>query len=590
MRIFDRLQGEHEDCAAEKPRRKKIRLKELFGKNGIYVKLLAVIMFFLVVPCVLVNLWANYYIKNVVLDYYMEAYLDSVYESIQNGINHYIDQISAYSMYIFTDGTINKICKDENLTDAQKEEGVRNYLNKFWTIKDLIGNVDIVVDDNLRIRKTPIEMSELNPKFVSKIRHTNILISSDLVTDENGEKYIVFGREVYSGARRMCELYIYVPEAKIYDVLEEVNNDENLMFLAADDKIMSHPVKSSLGCYMLFPEEMSATKDINEQRVGDYFYNYRPMNLKIATEGKWMAESRMSYRWLYQTTGRLKKETTVILIIEIIISIIFAVFIPVSLLKSLSILKRRMSDFARHEGALEKKPEFSFGEISELENSFNKMVVEINDLMERNNIEKEKQRRAELQALQAQINPHFIYNALDAIAWYAKIEKQGYLADMVCELATFFRISLHKGDTTIKVSEEISHVESYVAIEQMRFPGLFEVEYKIQEDLMDEKIIKIILQPIVENSIKHGFENMDSGGRINITGYRDEYDDIIFEVEDNGHGFDFDPLADRGERVGYGIHNVNERIQLEYGKEYGISFRSIPGEGTTAKIRIKSMT
>ena len=212
-----------------------------------------------------------------------------------------------------------------------------------------------------------------------------------------------------------------------------------------------------------------------------------------------------------------------------------------------------------------------------------------NELIERNNIEKEKQRRAELAALQAQINPHFIYNALDAIAWYAKIEKQSYLADMVYELATFFRISLHKGENIIKVSEEISHVESYIAIEQMRFPGVFEVEYKIQEDLLDEKMIKIILQPIVENSIKHGFDNMDSGGKINITGYKNENGDIIFEIEDNGHGMDFNPLYVEKSKRGYGIRNVNERIRLEYGEEYGLSYNSIPGEGTIVKVKLKKI-
>ena len=120
----------------------------------------------------------------------------------------------------------------------------------------------------------------------------------------------------------------------------------------------------------------------------------------------------------------------------------------------------------------------------------------------------------------------------------------------------------------------------------MRFPDMFEVEYKIQEDLLEEKIIKIILQPIVENCIKHGFENVDSGGKINITAY-DTDRDIIFEVEDNGNGMEFDPLSREQESsVGYGIKNVNERIKLEYGEQYGLSFHSTPGEGTLVRIRI----
>lgn len=585
MRIFDKIQ-EKDRTGADVQHRESAGVKGIWRKNTIYMRLLALILVFSVLSCVLVELWANYYIKNIVLNHYMEEYLSGVYESIQNGINHYIDQLAAYSVYVFSDGAIYGISDSDELDNEEKERRIREYLNGYWNNCDLAENMDIVTDDGFTIRKKPETITGVPQDFSDNLKHTNIRLSSELAENDKGEKYLVFGRNVFNMAknRMMFKLYIYVPEEKIYGALSEVNNNDNLFFIASNDMVLSHPNKSNLGKYMLFPENAN-----HMSKDGKLFYDYSPLKLKAVTDSTWYIESRMSYSRLYKTTENLQRETMIIVFFAVCLSLLFAILIPISLLRSISDLKKRMSVFVS-QGLENRKIEgFSYKEIAELEQSFSDMAEEINELIERNNIEKEKQRRAELAALQAQINPHFIYNALDAIAWYAKIEKQNYLADMVYELATFFRISLHKGESIIKVSEEISHVESYIAIEQMRFPGVFEVEYKIQEDLLDEKMIKIILQPIVENSIKHGFENMDSGGKINITGYKNENGDIIFEVEDNGHGMDFNPLYAEKNKRGYGICNVNERIRLEYGEKYGLSYNSIPGEGTIVKVKLKKI-
>ena len=584
MKIFDKLQEGKEYTEGQNGKKSKRRY-QYWSYQRIYIRLLLVILTFSVIPCVLIGLWANYYIKNVVLDHYMEEYLNSIYQNVSDGMNHYIDQVSAYAVYIFSDGKIYSIADDPNLSEQEKTKEIQDYLNRNQS--SIAENVDIVIRPDFVIRKKEETISMSKENYQVPLRHTNIIILKELAENDRGEKYIVFGRSVYNLDREKKEfdLYIYVPESKIYQAIEEINHDNNLLYLTVDDLVMSHPDKQKLGRYVLFPDQSVAGKGLTKRRMGDFFYDYRPLSLKIATQGQWVIESRMDYQMLYQATEKMQRETVRMILFAVAAALLIAVLVPVSLLRSISSLKRRMQDFVmnrtEHNGS-----KCSYAEIHELEESFNQMVVEINDLMERNVMEKEKQRRAELQALQAQINPHFIYNALDSIAWYAKIEKQSYIADMVYELANFFRISLHKGDNIIRLSDEISHVESYIAIEQMRFPDMFEVEYKIQEDLLEEKIIKIILQPIVENCIKHGFENVDSGGKINITAY-DTDRDIIFEVEDNGNGMGVDPLSrERESSVGYGIKNVNERIKLEYGEQYGLSFHSVPGEGTLVRIRI----
>ena len=230
-------------------------------------------------------------------------------------------------------------------------------------------------------------------------------------------------------------------------------------------------------------------------------------------------------------------------------------------------------------------------EIWELENSFNKMVVRIQDLIERNNQEKEKQKEMELIALQAQINPHFIYNTLDAIGWMAKLKKETEIERMVMALSTFFRTSLHKGEQYIMVKEEIELVESYVTIEKMRFPEKFDIIYNISDEIRDCLMLKIILQPLVENAIKHGISEKEGKGLITINGYAED-EDLVFEVIDDGVGFDvctkeFQAAYNHIKRSGYGLRNVDERIKLEYGDDYGLKFESEKGKGTRVYVRLK---
>jgi two-component system sensor histidine kinase YesM len=230
-------------------------------------------------------------------------------------------------------------------------------------------------------------------------------------------------------------------------------------------------------------------------------------------------------------------------------------------------------------------------EIYELEQSYNQMIEEIIRLIDENNMEMENKRKLELYALQMQINPHFLYNTLDTIAWLAKLRNEKDIEHLVLSLAKFFRLSLHKGDKFIKIAEEIELVKSFLEIERMRFPDLFTVKYEIADEVKTQETLKLIFQPIVENSIKHGFAGIDYKGELILRAYSSA-DDIIFEVEDNGLGFnpaddifaDDKILAGLG---GYGLKNVDERVKLEYGREYGVRVVSELNIGTKVIIKIK---
>ncbi len=208
--------------------------------------------------------------------------------------------------------------------------------------------------------------------------------------------------------------------------------------------------------------------------------------------------------------------------------------------------------------------------------------------------EQKKLRKAEFELLQAQINPHFLYNTLDAIVWSAEAGNQKQVVKMVGSLSDFFRTSLNKGKETVTIREELQHVRSYLEIQQIRYQDILKYEIDVPESLYGYEIPKITVQPVVENALYHGIKEKRGGGTIRVEGSEDE-NDLFIRVIDNGMGMDEERMAEviRGlsdknpeAKKIYGLYNVNERIRLGYGEEYGISMESAYGEGTTVTIHL----
>ena len=251
-------------------------------------------------------------------------------------------------------------------------------------------------------------------------------------------------------------------------------------------------------------------------------------------------------------------------------------------------------------------------EIGELARSYNSMIEHIHHLLEqqeqnirqleeeknRADIEQALKRRAELRALQAQINPHFLYNTLDSIRWKAELAGATDISRMTTALATLFRIGLSRGQEIITVEQELRHVASYLQIQKMRYSDRMTYTMDIPEDVLQLYTVKLILQPLVENAIYHGIKESSHSGTVTITGCR-EGDILKLQVCDNGMGIPPERLrmlqADlaRGlsvSREGYGIFNVNERIRLHFGAQYGLTLESTWGQGTVATVHLPCIT
>ena len=226
-------------------------------------------------------------------------------------------------------------------------------------------------------------------------------------------------------------------------------------------------------------------------------------------------------------------------------------------------------------------------EIGELSQSFGHMVVQIQQLMEKVREEEITLRKAELRALQAQINPHFLYNTLDAIGWLCEEERTQDAVEMVNALAKLFRISISKGHEMITVEKELEHARSYLKIEKFRYKQ-FTYSFDIEEECLQYYCNKITLQPIIENAIYHGLDRMVDEGEIQI-GVHSRGENLVFTVEDNGIGMTKEQCREilegsAGDKTGIGIRNVNNRIKIYFGEQYGIQIDSELDEGTKVTI------
>lgn len=245
------------------------------------------------------------------------------------------------------------------------------------------------------------------------------------------------------------------------------------------------------------------------------------------------------------------------------------------------------------------KPEIYIGgslEIRHLGYSIQRSYEQIDTLMRKIVLEQNERRKSELDALQSQINPHFLYNALDSIIWMVEGERNDDAVFMISELAKLFRISLSKGRTVISVKDELQHAKSYMNIQKIRYKNAFTVAFDVEPEIYSCCIVKLVLQPILENAINYGVDAMDDCGEIVVEGRRRD-GNIVLSVKDNGVGMSKEEVSQilkDSNRVkkhgsGVGLLNVNNRIRIFFGEEYGLIVESEPDEGTKVSILIPAV-
>lgn len=301
----------------------------------------------------------------------------------------------------------------------------------------------------------------------------------------------------------------------------------------------------------------------------------------------WTLVSMVPYKSVMAETMAISGVMILAVVITLIVTLLLLNRILTGVVKPLKKLEKYMVQ-VNPDNMDQRMEILTDDEIGHLSMKFNQMMNRIRNLKEQVIEEQEDKRKYELQALQAQINPHFLYNTLDSIIWMAETNDSNIVA-MTEALAKLFRISLNKGNEEISLERELEHVKNYLIIQSMRYADKFTYEISVDPGVERCRTIKLILQPIVENCIYHGIKKKRGTGKITIRAYRREQN-LIIEVSDDGCGMPKEIcrkiLSDEIESEnisgsGIGVKNVNERIQLRFGKKYGLSYSSEEGVGTT---------
>ena len=383
----------------------------------------------------------------------------------------------------------------------------------------------------------------------------------------------------------------------IQQLFTEVNNDGKgyVYLIGRDGEIIYHPRQNLIFSNII--QENNQTASTYDEGVHNEEFQGEQRVVVVKTVGYtgWKIVSVVSKESLFSDLNQTRMMALLNLVLAIFLMIFVNQYVAVRITDPLKKLEKSIQGIE-----MKQQPVVYIGgppEIQHLGLTIRFMVEELQELTDKMVKEQEEKRKNELDALQSQINPHFLYNTLDSIMWMIESERYEDAVSMVQALGRLLRISLSRGKNVISVGDELQHARSYLAIQKYRYKNKFTSYFEVEPEIEQYKTIKLVIQPLIENAIYYGMEYMDGEGEIHIRAYtRDQ--DLYLEVEDNGPGMpeeQVEHLLTGGEKArqkgsGIGLKNVNQRIQLYFGTQYGLEIESEPDEGTVVRIHIPKTT
>ena len=407
------------------------------------------------------------------------------------------------------------------------------------------------------------------------------------------------------------KMYRIVIGADTFDTLnpyEELENSRRLFEQLKDSTPQENSKKGLDGIIILIGILEKRIEDIRTSNIiGDYDRNMERLDKDIYIITELIQETMSDYiynetKTLESTRLKLDSQTKRVIASCVVVSAYIIVFLIVSFSSFGKKITKPIEELCQYtmvlaNGSLKvNAPKSNIREIQMLSDQYDHMVIRIGELIDHIKEEQELKRKTELKLLQAQINPHFLYNTLDTIVWLAEGKRHQDVVDMITALSSFLRMGLNNGKDFITIRGEAEHVKSYLQIQHFRYEDIMDYEIDFKEQIMEFSTLKLTLQPIVENALYHGIKNCRKKGFLKISGWQ-EKEDILLMVEDNGIGMKPEELEimqrlvrnggeDLGLREGFGIANVAERIRLNFGETYGLSIESEYGVGTSVTVRI----
>lgn len=514
------------------------------------------------------------YMSDFVADNYaVEAYLSTSEFSSVSVENNYKETISEMleSMLISrTDiGSANIFGYEGQFVSGRKELELNPYVD--------ITSMDWYKNAQEASGSSVISSSHVQPIFKDRYPWV-VSLSRELISKEGNRKLGVF----------LVDLNFSVMNDMFKDI--RLGQRGYLFIIDSEGKIVYHP-QQQLIYSNLKSEMIDKVLEVNNGTfITDQGNDSRMYTVQNSDFG-WKIVGVSYVNELVDNQSEVLLSIIILGIVCIIIGIIIALFLSNRISQPIKSLQGYMKEVEQGNFDIH-VPIPKTIEIRRLARAFNIMVGKIKELMSQTVMDQEQKRRSEISALQAQINPHFLYNTLDSIIWMAEGNKSREVVVMTSALAKLFRSSISKGEELVAIRTEIEHITNYLMIQKMRYKNKLDYHIEITDSMLEYRIIKIILQPLVENAIYHGIKMKQGPGLIRITSEETETD-IILIVEDNGNGMDETKLkslflqtaATEGGR-GMGVRNVHERLKLYYGAQHGLTYNSTLGVGTTVYIRI----
>ena len=535
----------------------------------------------------------------------MEAYLNSYLEEVDS-----IAKNVNYNYYL-QDYLETVIKEEDDYVDSGIGKNMRSYEMSSQAFSDtllsradissimIFGKKKMLLNRSMyTYQKVALDYSKLDwyAKAVAKPQDAIITGPNRHSFFDTDDEVISLSREVqsYENGTFRGVILINLNMNKITEICNSFQEkQENFICIINDKGELVYEQQNGRECFAFDEKEnrQELNTALGKTKESCFRLNYRGEKYLVTrTDMKttgWTLVSMVPYKSVMAETMAISGVMILAVAITLIVTLLLLNRILTGVVKPLKKLEKYMVQ-VNPDNMDQRMEILTDDEIGHLSMKFNQMMDRIRNLKEQVIEEQEDKRKYELQALQAQINPHFLYNTLDSIIWMAETNDSNIVA-MTEALAKLFRISLNKGNEEISLERELEHVKNYLIIQSMRYADKFTYEISAEPGVERCRTIKLILQPIVENCIYHGIKKKRGTGKITIRAYRREQN-LIIEVSDDGCGMPEEIcrkiLSDEIESEnisgsGIGVKNVNERIQLRFGKKYGLSYSSEEGVGTT---------
>lgn len=472
---------------------------------------------------------------------------------------------------------------------------ISSILSSFGNSNESIMSINIITNKIKNINNSNVngviseefisgEFSNKTFKVADKgwyINHEQYISNNRLNSLSGAVKVISFFKNIYykNNNKRLATIIINIKEPIFYDMIKQstIDNDSEVVLLNEDKVIMSHPDKSLIGTTLNITVNNSTFLDSSNKKL-IIFHKIDKYN--------WMIVQEIKVKAITKGIDNMMFYIVVISIIVLCSTALISVRISIAITNPIKELTKTVKKFAIN-GFNINDNHYKIEEVEILNSQFNEMVTNIKNLMLQIHQEQDRKRKTELKLLQAQINPHFIYNTIELINYIATKNKDYLVCEIVHAFGKMLRIGLNNGKNFLTIGQEVEHVTSYVRLQSFKYEDSFVVNWDIPPDVMLGFTIKFILQPLVENSIVHGFRKSKGRGIINITAKRIK-NDVLITVEDNGTGIDENKRKEILTKYtkGYGVLNIHERIQKNFGENYGLLYYSSKLGGTGIEVKI----